>query len=97
MRIMRAKQKQQYRHYQQEFLCRRILIAVIDLLPHVEVVVGAGVELEGHALHPVEHEVGPEHVGYVGERPRCFLRDARDDVEEDLEGDYEDDMDCPGA
>ena len=69
MRIMRAKQKQQYRHYQQELLRGRILIAVIDLLPHVEVVVGAGVELKGHALHPVKHEVGPEHVGYVGERP----------------------------
>ena len=57
MRIMRAEQKQQYGHYQQELLRRRVLVAVVDLLPHVEVVVGAGVELEGHALHPVEHEV----------------------------------------
>ena len=55
MRIMRAEKEQQDGDYQQELLRRRVLVPIVDLLPHVQVVVGAGVELEGHALYPVEH------------------------------------------
>jgi hypothetical protein len=43
----------------------------------------------------VEHEVGAEHVGDVGEGPGGFLRDAGNDVVEDLEGCNEDYVDCP--
>lgn len=92
---MRAEQEQDNRHTKQELLCRRVLIPVVDLLPHVQVVVRAGIELEGHASHPVEHEVGAEHVGDVGEGPGGFLRDAGNDVVEDLEGCNEDYVDCP--
>lgn len=94
---MRAEQKKQNRHYQQKLFRRCILIPVVDLLPHVQVVVGAGVELEGYTLHPMEHQVGAEHVGHVRERPRGFLGDAGKGVEEDFESDYEDYMDCPGT
>ena len=97
MRVMRAQQEQHHRHGQQELLGGRVLVAVVDLLPHVEVVVGAGVELEGHALHPVEHDVGAEHVGDVGERPGGFLADAREGVEEDFEEEDQEGVDEPGA
>ena len=55
MRIMRADQKQTYRHRQQELLRWRILIFIVDLLPHIQVIVGACVELEGYPSHVVEH------------------------------------------
>ena len=97
MRVMRAQQEEHDGHAEQELLGRRVLIAVVDLLPHVEVVVGARVEFERHALHPVEHQVGAEHVGDVGQRPRRFLRNARDDVEEDFEAEDQQDVDEPGA
>lgn len=38
------------------------MVPVIDLLPHVQVIVGAGIELKWDAADPVEHQVGPEHV-----------------------------------
>ena len=97
MRIMRAEQEQQDGHYEQELLRRRVLVPIVDLLPHVQVVVGAGVELKGHALYPVEHQVGAEHVGDVCQRPGGFLRDAGDGVEEDFEGEDEDYVYCPCA
>lgn len=97
MREVRAQQEHQYRDHEQELLRWRVLVPVVDLLPHVEVVVGAGVELEGYAAHPVEHEEGGAHVGYVDEGPGCFLGDARDAVEEEFEEDDADAVDCPGA
>lgn len=66
MGVVGTEQEQDNRHAEEELLGGRVLVAVVDLLPHVEVVVGAGVELEGHALHVVEHEVRAEHVGDVG-------------------------------
>lgn len=57
MRVVRAQQKQHDRHAQQELLGGCVLIPVVDLLPHVQIVVGAGVEFKGHSPHPVEHQV----------------------------------------
>ena len=94
---MCAQQEQDDWHAQQELLGRGVLVAVVDLLPHVQIVVCAGVELERDSSYPVEHEKRPEHVRDVGQRPRCFLGDARDDVVEDLEGDDEDKVDGPRA
>lgn len=94
---MRANEEQKDRHTQQKLLGRRVLVAVVDLLPQVEVIVGAGVEFKGHALHPVEHYVAAEHVGDVCEGPAGLLRDAGDDVVKDLEADDEDEVDAPGA
>ena len=95
MRVVRAQEKQDNRHAQQELFRRRVLVAVVDLLPHVQVVVGAGVELKRHAAHVVEHDVGAGHVGDVGQRPGRLLRHAGDDVEQDAEGEDQHHMDGP--
>ena len=52
-----AQQKQANRHAEQELLRGRVLVAVVDLLPHRERVVGARVEIEWHARDVVEHDV----------------------------------------
>lgn len=54
---MRAQQEQDNGHAQQKLLGGRVLGAVVDLFPHVQVVVGAAVELKGHAPDVVEHDV----------------------------------------
>ena len=97
MRIVRADQEQTNRHAEQELLGRRVLVLVVDLLPHVEVVVRARVELERDPAHVVEHEVRGAVVGGVDERPGGLLRDAGNDVVEDFEEEDEDDVDEPGA
>lgn len=94
---MRARKKEADGHAQEEFLRRRELIAVIHLLPHVEVVVGSSVEFERYAADPVEHEIGTKHVGDVGQRPCRIALYAGDDAEEYLEGNDQDYMDCPGT
>lgn len=66
---MRAEQEEADGHAEEEFLRRGILVTVVDLLPHVEIIVGTGVELERNAPHPVEHDEGAEHVADVGEGP----------------------------
>lgn len=95
--VVGAQQEQGDGHAEQELLGRRVLVAIVNLLPHVEVVVGAGVELEGNAAHVVEHQVRAEHVADVGQGPGDFLGYAGDDVEEDLEGHDEHKVDCPCA
>lgn len=97
MGVVRAKQKEDDGHGEEELLGRSVLGAVVDLLPHVEVVEGAGVELEGHAADVMEHDVRPKHVRDVGERPRRLLRYAGHDVVEDLEAGDQDKVDRPGT
>lgn len=97
MRVMRTEQEQTDRDREQEFLGGRILVPVVDLLPHVEIVIGASVELEGHAAHPVEHEKRAEHVGYVCEGPGQLLADARQDVVEDFKEDDQYRVDYPSS
>ncbi len=94
---MRAREEQTDRYTQQELLRRCELIAVVHLFPHVEVVVRPGVEFEGDATNPMEHQVGPEHVGEVCEGPRSIALDAGDDGEEDFESHDEDYVDGPGT
>lgn len=91
---MRAQQEQNHGGDQEEFLGGRVLVAVVDLFPHVQVVVGAGVELEGDALHPVEHQVRAEHVRDVGQRPGGFLAEG-EGAEEDFQERDQQDVDCP--
>ena len=85
MCVMRAQEEQHDGHAKQEFLGRCVLCAVIDLLPHVQVVVGPPVELEWHAADVVEHDVGTDHVRDVGQCPRRLLRNTGHDVVEDFE------------
>ena len=93
--VMRAEQKEHYWHGQKELLGRRVLIAIVDLFPHIEVVVGPSVELERYASDVMEHEVGTGHVGDVGQCPREFLCDAWYDIEQDFEAYYQNWMNCP--
>lgn len=56
MSVMGAQQKQQYRNAEEEFLGWRVLGPVVDLFPHVQIVICSRVELKWHTTHPVEHE-----------------------------------------
>lgn len=62
VRVVRAQKEQDDGHTEEELLGRRVLRAIVDLLPHVEVVVGATIELERCAAHVVEHYVRTDHV-----------------------------------
>lgn len=97
MRVVRADQEETYGHREQEFLRRCVLVAVVDLLPHVQVVVGTSVELERDAADVMEHEVAAEHVRNVGHGPRGLLGYRGDDVVDDLEQQNDDDVDHPRA
>jgi hypothetical protein len=65
MCVMGTEKKQHYRHTEQEFLSRRVLSAIVDLFPHIEIVVSASVKFKGYTSDPMEHEEGAEHVGDV--------------------------------
>jgi hypothetical protein len=95
MGIVSTEEEQANWNAEEKLFGRSILIPVINLLPHIQVIVSTGVEFKWYAADVMEHEIRAEHVGYVGEGPRCFLRDPGDDVEEDFESNYEDHMDRP--
>jgi hypothetical protein len=42
---------------QKKLFCRCVLISIVDLLPHVQIVVSSSVELERYSLDPMEHQV----------------------------------------
>lgn len=65
MRVVGTEKKQHYRHTEKEFLCRCVLSAIVDLLPHIEVVVSASVKFERYSSDPMEHEERAEHVGDI--------------------------------
>jgi len=69
MCVMCAQEEEHDGDTQQELLGGCVLSPIIDLLPHVEVVVGPSVELERHAADVVEHDVRAKHVRNVGQRP----------------------------
>lgn len=62
MRVVSADEEKNNGNTEQELFGGGILVAAIDLLPHVEIVIGPGVELKWHTSHPVEHEEGAGHV-----------------------------------
>lgn len=97
MRIMGADQKEHYWDGEEEFLRGSVLVAIINLLPHVQVVIGTRIEVEWHAADVVEHEVGSGHVREVDECPRGFLRHAGDNVEEYLADEYQNYVDSPST
>lgn len=66
---MRAEEEEADGNAEEELLRRGILVPIVDLLPHVEVIVGTSIELKGNAPHPVEHEERAEHIADVGEGP----------------------------
>lgn len=93
--IMGAQQKEHNGNTKEKLLGGRVLGTVVDLLPHVEVIEGTTIEFEGDSSDIVEHDVGADHVGNVGKRPRRLLRDAGDDIVKDLEGCYQNKMNGP--
>ena len=95
MRVMRAEQKQNYRDTEEELFRRSVLIAIVDLFPHIQVVVCPGIEFKRNPPNPMEHEERPEHVTDVSEGPRCFLRHAWYDVVENLQDNDKDEVNCP--
>lgn len=95
--VVGAEEEEYNGHTQQELLGRCVLVSVVDLLPHVEVIVGTSIELEWDAPHPMEHKEGAEHITDVGQGPRGLLRDTRDNIVKDLEGGDEDEVDGPGT
>jgi hypothetical protein len=54
---------------EKELLGWCVLCPVINLLPHVEVVESATVEIEGNTTDMMEHDVGAKHVGHVCKGP----------------------------
>lgn len=66
---MRADQKQDNRHRHQVLLCRCVLVSVVDLLPHVEVVICPSIEVKWDAAYPMEHEVRGGHICEVCQGP----------------------------
>lgn len=69
MGVVGADKEEHNRNAEQELLGRSVLITVVNLLPHVEIIVGAGVELERDAPHPMKHEEGAKHIADVGQSP----------------------------
>ena len=57
MGVVSTDEKEADRNCEEPLLRRSILVTIIDLLPHVEIVIGAGIEVKGYAAHPVEHDV----------------------------------------
>lgn len=97
MCVMRADQEQHNGDRQEKLLGGSILVAIVDLLPHVQVIVGASIEIKRDAADVVEHKVRASRVGAVDKGPGGFLGHARDDVKEYLADEDEDKMDSPGA
>lgn len=95
MRVVCAEKEQHDRHAEQELLGGCVLGSVVDLFPHVQVVVCPGVKFERDSSNVVEHEVRSSHVRDVRQSPGCLLRHTRHDIVEDLETHDEDEVDCP--
>jgi hypothetical protein len=56
MGIVGAEKEKNNRYAEKEFFCRCILGSIIDLLPHVEVIISAGIELERYPSYPMKHK-----------------------------------------
>lgn len=82
---MGADEEQSDRHGNEELTRRRVEHAVVDLLPHREVVVGPAIEVERSTFDEVEHHVRAHHVRGVGEGPRPLVRYTGQQIVEELE------------
>lgn len=97
MSVVSAQQEENDRHAEQELLCWGVLCTIVDLLPHIQVVVRSCVELKRYPSNVVKHEIRTEHVRDIRQSPRCLLRDAGHDIVEDLEAYDQDEVDGPGS
>lgn len=69
MGVMCTEEEEDDGDAEQELLRRCILIPIVDLLPHVQIIISTGVEFKRDAPHPVEHEERAKHVADVGKGP----------------------------
>ena len=69
MGIVSAKEEENDWDAGQELLGRCVLRAIVDLFPHVQVVVRSAVEVKWHTTDIVEHDIRAHHVGDVGQGP----------------------------
>lgn len=69
VRVVRAQQEKHDRNSCEKLLRWSILCTVVHLLPHVELVVRARIEIERYSLDPVEHQEGARHVGEIRQCP----------------------------
>jgi hypothetical protein len=60
--IMSAEKEKDNGDTEQEFLGWGILSSIVDLLPHIQIVVRARIKLEGHPSYPMKHEERAKHV-----------------------------------
>ena len=97
MSVMCANQKQKDRNNHQKLFGRRILISIVDLLPQIQIVVRARIELKRYSAYPMEHDVWSKHVRDICEGPGSLLGGPWDDVVEYLEADNDDEVDTPCA
>ena len=97
MCVVRTQKKQHNRYAEKEFLCWSVLSSIINLLPHIQIVVSASVKLEGHSPHPVEHEERSKHVRYIRQGPGRFLGYSGNYVKKNLERSNQNQVYRPGT
>jgi hypothetical protein len=64
--VVSAQEKKKDRDTQKELLGRSILISVVDLLPHIEIVIGTSIEFERDSPYPMKHKERYKHISDVG-------------------------------
>ena len=66
---MSTQEEKHNRDTEKELFRGGILVSVVDLFPHIQVIVSSRIEFKRHPPNPMKHEKRAEHVGNVGERP----------------------------
>lgn len=69
---------------QEKLFCGSVLVAIVDLFPHGQVIISAGIEFKGYSGNVVEHYVAANDIGDVCESPAEFLSDAGNEVINDF-------------
>lgn len=60
--IVCTEEEQDNRYTEEEFLGWCVLCSIVDLLPHVQIVVSTSIKFERYSTNPMEHEERAEHV-----------------------------------
>lgn len=95
--VVCAYQEKRYRHKHQELFRGRVLVAIIDLLPHGKIIVGAQVELKGRSFDLMEHDIRSDIVSQIRECPTPVIVEHQNKVEEHLQYNNQNNVDDPRA
>jgi hypothetical protein len=85
MRVMCAEKEQNDWDTEEKFLRGCVLGPIINLFPHVQIIVRPSVELEWHSSDPVKHEERSKHIGDIRHGPRRLLGHSGDYIKENLQ------------